>query len=50
MEFFLEATRLEPFERPVEKVLAGQRLELPCKAEHDENLEVTYSWFINGRV
>ncbi|KAM3725167.1 Neuroglian [Dirofilaria immitis] len=44
-----EATRLAPFERPLEKVLAGQRLELPCEAEHDENLEVTYEWLVNGK-
>ncbi|VDP13354.1 unnamed protein product, partial [Onchocerca flexuosa] len=45
-----EATRLAPFERPLEKVLAGQRLELPCEAEHDENLEVSYEWRVNGKV
>ncbi|KAK6111532.1 Immunoglobulin I-set domain family protein [Brugia pahangi] len=44
-----EATRLEPFERPLEKVLAGQRLELSCRAQHDENLEVTYEWLVNGK-
>lgn len=49
-EIFLDATRLEPFEKPLEKILAGQQLELPCKAEHDENLEVKYEWLVNGKV
>ncbi|VDN06075.1 unnamed protein product [Thelazia callipaeda] len=44
-----EATRLTPFEKRLEKVLAGQRLELLCEADHDENLEVTYEWLVNGK-
>ncbi|VDK77723.1 unnamed protein product [Litomosoides sigmodontis] len=44
-----DATRLEPFEKPIEKILAGQQIELPCEAEHDENLEVKYEWFVNGK-
>ncbi|VDM43191.1 unnamed protein product [Toxocara canis] len=44
-----DATRLEPFDSGLEKVLAGQQIELPCEAQHDENLEVTYEWLIDSK-
>uniref|UniRef100_A0A7E4W950 Neuroglian n=1 Tax=Panagrellus redivivus TaxID=6233 RepID=A0A7E4W950_PANRE len=28
---------------------AGQPLHLPCKAEHDENLPITYRWFVGEK-
>uniref|UniRef100_A0A915AY17 Neuroglian n=1 Tax=Parascaris univalens TaxID=6257 RepID=A0A915AY17_PARUN len=44
-----DATRLEPFESGLEKVLAGHHIELPCEAQHDENLQVTYEWLVDAK-
>ncbi|MFH4975053.1 hypothetical protein AB6A40_001762 [Gnathostoma spinigerum] len=44
-----EATRLEPFDSRLQKVLAGQKLQLPCEAVHDPNLVVTYEWLVDGQ-
>ncbi|VDK43484.1 unnamed protein product [Anisakis simplex] len=35
--------------RQLEKVLAGHQIELPCEAQHDENLHVTYEWLVDGK-
>lgn len=29
--------------------MAGEKIELPCYAEHDENIAVTYNWLVNGK-
>uniref|UniRef100_A0A914WBL0 Uncharacterized protein n=1 Tax=Plectus sambesii TaxID=2011161 RepID=A0A914WBL0_9BILA len=44
-----KATRLVSFAPREQTRVAGERIELPCTAEHDENIKVTYSWLINGK-
>lgn len=42
-------TILEPFPESTKVSQAGQPLHLHCAASHDQNLDVTYTWKINGK-
>lgn len=45
---FLEPTALKPFSERSQTSQAGRSLRLPCKAEHDPNLVVKYTWRVDG--
>lgn len=39
---------LKPFSEPALVVQAGRALKLPCSAEHDPDMPVSYSWRVDG--
>ncbi|KAH7725433.1 fibronectin type III domain protein [Aphelenchoides avenae] len=41
-------TKLAPFPESNQISQAGRPLLLPCNADHDENLDITYAWKVNG--
>uniref|UniRef100_A0A1I7RH52 Neuroglian n=1 Tax=Bursaphelenchus xylophilus TaxID=6326 RepID=A0A1I7RH52_BURXY len=41
-------TILKPFSEPVQVVQAGRALKLPCNADHDDDLDVSYTWKVDG--
>jgi hypothetical protein len=44
-----EATRLVNFAPREQTHVAGEKIELPCHADHDENIDVKYNWLVNGK-
>ncbi|CAJ0929223.1 unnamed protein product, partial [Mesorhabditis belari] len=45
-----KATYLEPFARTQEVRVAGEDIRLPCQADADSRLEVTYDWLIDNKT
>ncbi|KAI6181170.1 Neuroglian [Aphelenchoides besseyi] len=43
-----KATVLKPFSEREQLVQAGRALRLPCIADHDRNLAVSYTWRVDG--
>uniref|UniRef100_A0A0N4ZHN8 Neuroglian n=1 Tax=Parastrongyloides trichosuri TaxID=131310 RepID=A0A0N4ZHN8_PARTI len=42
-------THLTSFEEPSLVHIAGEPLKLPCSAHHDNRLDITYEWLVNGK-